>query len=131
MYMITLYSGTPGSGKSLYASYVIWRRLLAGAPVIANFAVNLDAFGRKAGKASSSFLWLDNSELSPEVLIAYAKEHHVVGRESQTLIIIDECAVLFNSRDYGRSEGHQSQVFYVAEKKLSTSSCPCAHNHDY
>ena len=74
MYMITLYSGTPGSGKSLYASYVIWRRLLAGAPVIANFAVNLDAFGRKAGKASSSFLWLDNSELSPEVLIAYAKE---------------------------------------------------------
>lgn len=116
--MITLYSGTPGSGKSLYAAYVIWRRLLAGKRVIGNFAINYDAFGRYAGKAEQYYTWLDNSELTPQALIDYAKEHHVVGKEGQTLIVIDECAVMFNSRDFSRADRMRWIVFFQQHRKL-------------
>ena len=111
--LITLYSGTPGSGKSLYAAYVIWARLMAGKRVIGNFAINFDAFGRNASKARTLYTWLDNSEITPELLAAYAKENHTIGKESQTLIIIDECSVLFNSRDYEHEE-----FFRISRKEV-------------
>lgn len=72
--MITLYSGTPGSGKSLYAAYVIYQRLLHKNPVIANFNINFDVFGRKKERCKRYFTWLDNSELTPECLIEYAEK---------------------------------------------------------
>ena len=116
--MITLYSGTPGSGKSLYAAYVIWARLMAGRRVIGNFNINYDAFGRHAQKARKNYLWLDNSELTPEALNDFAKEHHILGKEGQTLIVIDECAVMFNSRDFGRSDRMRWIVFFQQHRKL-------------
>lgn len=116
--MITLYSGTPGSGKSLYAAYVIWARLMSGRRVIGNFNINYDAFGRHAGKARSLYTWLDNSELTPEVLNDYAKEHHTLGKEGQTLIVIDECAVMFNSRDITRNDRMKWIVFFQQHRKL-------------
>lgn len=116
--MITLYSGTPGSGKSLYASYVIWSRLMYGRPVIANFNINFDAFGKKADKAKENFTWLDNSELTPRALYDYAKFHHKPGKESQTVLIIDECAVLFNSRDFSRKDRMEWIVFFQQHRKL-------------
>ena len=45
--MIYLYSGTPGSGKSLYATYEILRLLKAKKGVIANFPINLGYFRKK------------------------------------------------------------------------------------
>lgn len=116
--MITLYSGTPGSGKSLYAAYVIWARLMAGKRVIGNFNINFDAFGRHAVKAQKYYTWLDNSELTPDALNEFAKEHHVLGREGQTLIVIDECSVMFNSREFGRSDRMKWIVFFQQHRKL-------------
>jgi len=40
--MIYLYSGTPGSGKSLHLANIIWQKLRSGRPVIANFPIQLD-----------------------------------------------------------------------------------------
>lgn len=116
--MITLYSGTPGSGKSLYAAYVIWSRLMAGRRVIGNFNINYDAFGRRANKAKKYYTWLDNSELTPERLNDFARENHVLGREGQTLIVIDECAVMFNSREFGRNDRMKWIVFFQQHRKL-------------
>lgn len=116
--MISLYSGTPGSGKSLYAAYVIWARLSAGKRVIGNFNINFDAFGRKAAKAEENYIWLDNSELTPRRLNDFAQEHHQLGREGQTLIVIDECAVLFNSRDFSRKDRMDWIVFFQQHRKL-------------
>lgn len=126
--MITLYSGTPGSGKSLYASYVIWKRLVAGCPVISNFSINFDAFGRKAETAKKNFTWFDNSELSPELLVQYAKQNHKPGKESQTLIVIDECAVMFNSRDYGRKDRMKWIIFFQQHRKLGYDVVLIAQN---
>ena len=116
--MISLYSGTPGSGKSLYAAYVIWSRLMAGRRVIGNFAINYDAFGKRADKARRFYTWMDNSELSPKNLQAFAEENHEVGREGQTLIIIDECSVMFNSRDITRSDRMAWITFFQQHRKL-------------
>lgn len=116
--MISLYSGTPGSGKSLYAAYVIWSRLMAGRRVIGNFAINYNAFGKRADKAKQFYTWLDNSELSPKNLKSFAEENHEAGREGQTLIIIDECSVMFNSRDITRKDRMEWITFFQQHRKL-------------
>ena len=100
--MIELYSGTPGSGKSLHVAREI-AYTLAGRKkaVIANFPVNLDLISNKGKKKIAEFVYLPNHELTTDYLINYARNKHVVGREGQTLIVIDEAGIMFNSRDYG------------------------------
>lgn len=113
--MIALYSGTPGSGKSLKAAYEIIRLLNLKRNVIANFPIDLSYFGKKKiGK----FTWLDNSELTVDYLLEYAKLYHVPQKEHQTTIFIDECAVMFNSRDFGRKDRMKWVVFFQQHRKL-------------
>ena len=45
--MIDLYTGTPGSGKSLHCAKEIYNRLSRGKGVIANFDINLTIFKKK------------------------------------------------------------------------------------
>lgn len=70
--MISLYSGTPGSGKSLHIAQRIYYGLRRGRPTICNFEVNLKAI--KNNVKSLPFLYLDNSEMTADRLIEYAKE---------------------------------------------------------
>lgn len=110
--MIYLYSGTPGSGKSLDVAADIMRKLRRGQNVICNFPINLDLVRNKTSKRLfpkvfknaeykiGNFIYKDNSELNPQFLVDYAKENHKKGKEGQTLIVIDECATLFNPREY-------------------------------
>ena len=95
--MIYFYSGTPGSGKSLHVAKDIDTRLLNGSNVIANFEINLDIYKNKKKKIGE-FLYIPNHELTPEFFYQYAKENHVKGKEGQTLVVIDECQILFNPR---------------------------------
>ena len=69
--MIYLYSGTPGSGKSLHTARVIYYSLKRGCPVIANFSINLDKIKGK----KSEFVEKDNSDLTPSFLIEYARNY--------------------------------------------------------
>lgn len=130
--MIYLYSGTPGSGKSLHAAKDIIKKLQRKHAVIANFDINLDIvkdtiftninekikkilkkkskkkFQRKIGK----FIYKDNSQMTVEYLINYAKKEHKKGKEGQTLIVIDECAVLFNSREWNKPGRYEWIKFF-------------------
>ena len=110
--MITLYSGTPGSGKSLHAAYRIIYWLEHGIPVIANFPIDLTYFNRgvfhnKPPKKPVLFTYLPDFEITVPYLMKYAKEHHKPGKEGQTVVVIDECSILFNSREYGRKDRMQ------------------------
>lgn len=67
--MIFLYSGTPGSGKSLHTADVILHGLQRGRPIICNFDVAHDIKGRKY------FTYCPNEKLSPEFLIQYSKDY--------------------------------------------------------
>lgn len=113
--MISLYSGTPGSGKSLYASYEIIRLLKNKRNVIANFPIDLSYFGKKK---IGSFLYVDNFSLTVNYLIDYAKSHHKPNAEHQTTIFIDECSVKFNSRDFARKDRMDWIIFFQQHRKL-------------
>lgn len=117
--MIHLYSGTPGSGKSFHATERIFYRLRGGGSVICNYPVNLDycsysLFGfwihkifkrfspRK--KKLGRFDYVPNGQLTVSYLKDYAKKNHKKRRESQTLVVIDECGIMFNPRTFAQAD---------------------------
>lgn len=112
--MIWLYTGTPGSGKSYHAARDIVSRLKRGGGLIANFPVNEDAV--KGCKAHCEY-W-DNSELTAERLVSYALANHVIGKEGQCLLIVDECQIIFNCRDFGRKDRNAWVQFFAQHRKL-------------
>ena len=59
--MITLYTGTPGSGKSYISAEMIDRALRRGIPVIANFEINVNP-----KKHKGEFIYIETLELNPE-----------------------------------------------------------------
>lgn len=103
--MITLYSGTPGSGKSLHQAKDIYHWLRHGHVCIANFDIDVT----KIPKCKGQFIYLDNDHLKPETLIkfsyVYFNSHKF--KEGSIRLYIDECQLLFNAREwqkYGRNE---------------------------
>ena len=71
--MIVLYSGTPGSGKSLHAAhdirYALTKPRGEDMPVIANFDVNVAGL-----KRPNAFHYYTNDELTPDLLTDFADE---------------------------------------------------------
>jgi len=114
--MITLYSGTPGSGKSLHAARKIREQLLFKHDVIANFPINEDIVTRKGKKQIGRFTYLNNKELTVEYLKDYAVKHHRVAVEGQTIIVIDEAGTLFNSREASAKERKEWLEFFAIHR---------------
>ncbi len=98
---ISLYSGTPGSFKSYHATCEILDALKYGRNVISNFPVN---FKRVHIKSKGVFEYWSNDNITVDNLLNFAREHHHDGYEWQTLVVIDEAATKFNSRDFGRAD---------------------------
>ena len=112
--MIQLFSGTPGSGKSLHAVHEIEKDLKFGKNVISTMFVDTDLcfyncfqrfifnhFGRrpkkfKPDKRQKHYHFIDNLNLTPEYLYSFAARYHTEGREHQTVLYIDECVSLFS-----------------------------------
>lgn len=96
--MICLYSGTPGSGKSLHVARDIRDYLrVRRKPVIANFDVNPDV-----RNYARLFSYLPNDRLSPALLYDFARDYWK-GRkvvEDSILLVIDEAQLVFNSRSW-------------------------------
>lgn len=99
--MIWFYSGTPGSGKSLHMAEDIYIKLFkAKQNVIANFEINEEIYNSFDDKGE--FFYVPSEELTPDFLYNYAKtnKNHILGKESQTLVCIDECCDLFDPRSW-------------------------------
>lgn len=118
--MIYLYSGTPGSGKSYHAVLDIYHRLTKKKGfkrVIANFGFSLND-----GKTmkDSGFFYMDNSDITPSALIKFARQFHKIGLEGQTLIVLDEAQILFNSRSWQSDNGLRMEwiKFFSQHRKL-------------
>ena len=99
--MIELYSGTPGSGKSLHTAKEIRSRLkMHKRVIIGNFYVNMTAIGRHKG----TYLFVMNDRLTPERLLQFSRKlsFHLGRRlkEGEILLVIDEAQLLFNSREW-------------------------------
>lgn len=87
--MIVLYSGTPGSGKSLDCARTIYNWCRRDNPIICNFPINTDNIKIKGNK---DIRFVTNDELTPDYLVETAKEHFAGRRvkKDSILLIIDE-----------------------------------------
>lgn len=125
--MIYLFSGSPGSGKTLHAVSEILQNLRKDRPVIANFAIN----GGYA-KHPEMFRYGDNLEVTPEVLIEASKVYwEVVGgrvKEETLLLVLDECQLIFNTRDWRKNKDWIS--FFTQHRKMGYRVILIAQNMD-
>lgn len=96
--MIILYSGTPGSGKSLDVARNIMVKVKLGQNFIGNMIIKKKYLKDMKGK----YLYVDTDSLDPDELMEYARKFHKHGVEHQTILVIDECQKIFNSRDWQR-----------------------------
>jgi zona occludens toxin (predicted ATPase) len=99
--MIYLYSGTPGSGKSLHVARVIYYTLMRGLPVICNFQINTNYVKHK-----ELFQYVDNTDLNPTMLMDYSREYFAgkAVKEGQITLVIDEAQMLFNARSWDKAD---------------------------
>ena len=116
--MISLYSGTPGSGKSLHIADRINSRIKKSLPTVGNFEINLDRYSDKV-KRKCKYRYIPNNELSVEKLLQYRDE--IFGdkriREDSILLIIDECQLIFNARQWNQKGREQWLSFFSQHRK--------------
>ena len=119
--MINLYSGTPGSGKSLHVADIMYRWMHQfKSPVIANFP-----FKAKACKPRGfgSYLYVNNSDITPEFLIYFSEKYKSIRGwqvvpEEHILLVIDEAQLLFNAREWQKSNRASWISFFTQHRKL-------------
>jgi len=111
-----LYTGTPGSGKSYITATKIYGRIKYGYNCIGNFPINRAVFKKR--KKLGNYCYLNNQEMTVEALVHYAKLFHKPNRESQTLLIIDECGQKFNCRQWDNKDRMKWLVFFQQHRKL-------------
>lgn len=116
--MIYLYSGTPGSGKSLHVIKDIVFKIANGGNVICNFPVTYEKIKPKRRSQKGRFIYKPNSELTVDFLNRFALENHVKGKEAQTLIVIDEAQALFNPREFNRADRKEYNHFFTLHRHL-------------
>lgn len=115
--MIELYSGTPGSGKSLHAAESVYWRLRKGRPVIANFQIEPGYI--KGYK--NNFYYVPNDKITPGVLYdfsnSYFGEQRNSFKEDSILLVFDECQLLFNARSWGSADRAGWLSFFTQHRK--------------
>lgn len=109
--IIILYSGTPGSGKSYYATKKIYDMNKIKKIVISNFAV-------KNLRYPDLFFYVPTEKLSIDFLIDFNKKFLKSNCESQALLVIDECSLIFNSREFRSSDRNDWLKFFSLHRKL-------------
>ena len=95
---IELYSGTPGSYKSYHAvkESIAW--LKRGGNLITNFPLNYKK--RLKTPIKGVYELVNNQTLTVDYLTDFAIKHHKSSTRAQTLVVIDEASIKFNSRDF-------------------------------
>lgn len=104
--MIEVYSGTPGSGKSLHAANEVRFQLnrRTPRPVLANFELASSA----PVKRPDLFRFVRNEDITPSLLKTFADDfwskNDIPFREEYITLVLDECQLIFNSRLWAQSD---------------------------
>lgn len=131
--MIYMFDGVPGSGKSLHLAREVVNALRSGKNVIANFDFRDDLVKPRKNKSLGQFIRVSNDELLNNYIYqkkgidyrkapsrdmgfsallgleGFARNYHRKNAdgdilEHQTLICIDECQDIFNTRTWNRAD---------------------------
>lgn len=136
--MVYFVNGRPGGGKSLFMAEKIYKQMKRGNNVIANFEVNMDYFKKcRRPEKLGRFIFASNKELTTQAYLnvnpkekifsyinglwGYALNFHDLsekGKLVQTIIVLDECALLFNSRTFSARDRLAWLDFFVNHRKL-------------
>ena len=114
---LILYSGTPGSYKSFHAVQFSLRWLRTGGNLITNFPLN---YMHKLKKEPSGiYQCVDNFTLTVPYLMEFAKNYHHKSVHAQTLVVIDEASIKFNSRDFNMADRMQWINFFANHRHFN------------
>lgn len=114
--MLKLFTGTPGSGKSYHMAQKIYFLLRLGKNVISTSDINLSLVTKNGRRKIGRFIYKPIYELSADYLMRFAANNHHRGKESQTIVFIDECQLIFNSRDYGAKDRRSWLQFFTSHR---------------
>lgn len=114
---VDLYSGTPGSGKSLHVTRNILLNLWAGKDVISNYPIKFKKKEIKKGY-EDRFYYVKTEDLTVDKLMKFA---HIQGyikkrKENQCLVVIDEAGGRFNV-DSDKNEKNALEDFFSDSNK--------------
>lgn len=111
---IKLFSGTPGSGKSLHCASKIYYSLRSGRPIIANFEINTSLIPKNKG----SFTCVNNKDLTPDYLREYSNNYFSSHsfKEEKILLVIDEAQIMFNSRNWN-ANGRDDWIWFFSNHR--------------
>lgn len=119
--MIYMYTGTPGSGKSLHVAREMQKWMsLYKSPVIGNFDFNV-RIAKQRGYGG--YLKLENDEITPEFLIWFSEKYRDVRKwervpEETILLVLDECQLIFNAREWNDKNRKSWVSFFTQHRKL-------------
>lgn len=122
--MIYLYTGTPGSGKSLHVARDVYWKLRRHQRVMANFGINELLFKKKdLPWVRGCFMEFDMYSVTPAFLMNYSRaffERDSKNRikEKQCLLVIDECQMIFDNRDWQASDRRDWAKFFSQHRKF-------------
>lgn len=110
--VIEIYTGYPGTGKSLHVAARVRRTARRGYPVISNVMYTINK-GRKP-------IYVPNDKLCPDLLEDFAQWYWLDKRvvESSILLVIDEAQLILNARDWQAPDRLRWLGFFAQHRKL-------------
>lgn len=112
--MLAIFTGTPGSGKSVHATKLALSYLAKGRHVLLNYELD-----RSKIPNADMYEYIPNDKLSARDLINRAKVYQANGVvEDSVLLVIDEAGAVFNSRSWQDSNRQDWITFFTQSRKL-------------
>lgn len=102
----------------MHIARVIQRHLRQGKMVVANFPVALDVVqGHR--KNIGRYVYIPNDRLTPTALIDLARDYFdgKKFREGEIILVIDECQLLYNARDWQKKGRDVWLAYYSQHRK--------------
>lgn len=135
--MIEIYTGTPGSGKSLHCASEIYNNVRRGRPCIGNFKFKAYSCNPKG---NGGYIYIPNKSedgicICPDFLIWFSeyiqkKENIRRIKEDYITLIIDECQLIFNNREWSKEGRPEWISFFTQHRKLGYHIILIAQNKE-
>jgi zona occludens toxin (predicted ATPase) len=96
----------------------VWQELRFRRNVISTVNINTAKISRNGKKVIGDFVYVPIMDLTVEFLYRYAIRNHKKGKEGQTLLVIDECQIIFNPRDFQQKDRRDWILFFSRHRHL-------------